>query len=165
MAFLAGWAEAIYDFGIVMAVIPFVCNVRGRLWPWFQMFTITLLPITASTVFELAIREPIIAPIPGWTFYFAVPLAIATGIAVYYARHALKGRIRPDIIPIALLFNIWVYFALNWAIFRYPWPWTPWTSRTPNGMVFAVFAIGLTIMVYFNRNRDLQESPSSIATQ
>lgn len=153
MAFFSGWAESLYDFGLVMAAIPFVCNIRGRIWPWFQVFAITLLPITASTVFELAIREPIIAPIPGWTLYFVLPLAIATGLAVYYARHALQGRTRPDFISIALLFNSWVYFGLNFAIFRYPWPWSPWTARTPNGIVFALFAVALTVMVWARRPR------------
>lgn len=151
MAFYAGWAEAIYDFGIVMAVIPFVANVRGRLWPWFQIFTITLLPNAASTINDLVVNEPIIAPAPGWLLYFVLPLAAATGLALFYARRTSQGQMRPEFISIALLFNIWVYFALNWAIFRYPWPWTEWTSRTPNGMVFTLFAVALTAMVWGRR--------------
>lgn len=153
MAFFAGWAEAIYDFGIVLAVIPFVANVRGRLWPWFQIFTITLLPNAASTINDLVVNEPIIAPVPGWLFYFVLPLAAATGLAIYYERGASQGQKRPEFLSIALCFNIWVYFALNWAIFRYPWPWAEWTSRTPNGMVFTLFAVALTVMVCVRRPR------------
>lgn len=153
MSFFAGWAEAIYDFGIVMAIIPFVSNVRGRLWPWFQVFTITLLPIAAITVTEMAVKEPIIAPIPGWTLYFALPLMVATALAIHYARLALQGRFFSNFTAIALLVNVWTYFGLNYAIFRYPWPWMPWTARTPNGIVFLLFAVGLSVMVYRNRVR------------
>ena len=159
MAFFSGWAEAVYDFGLVLAVIPFIANVRGRLWPWFQILVITLLPNAASTINDLVINEPIITPIAGWTLYFVLPLSIATGLAIYFTRHTLRDRIRFEFVSIALVFNIWAYFGLNFAIFRYSWPWSEWTSRTPNGIVFAVFAVALTAMVWARRPTRTAESP------
>ncbi len=36
---------------------------------------------------------------------------------------------------------MWFYFALNFAFFRFPWPWKPWTSRTPSAIIFIVYAL------------------------
>jgi hypothetical protein len=48
----------------------------------------------------------------------------------------------------ALLFNTLIYFLLNNAFFRFPWPWQPWTTRTPNALVFAVFAGALVVWAF-----------------
>ena len=152
MTFFAGWAEAIYDFGIVMALIPLLCTIRGRIWPAFQILTITMLPIAAKTVMDVVLQEKAIPAIPGWILYFVLPIAAATGLAVWYLRRSREGRDTSGFVPVALLLNVWLYFGLNFAIFRYPWPWADWTGRTPNGIVFALFAVGLTLMVYINRD-------------
>ena len=159
--FVGGVVEAFYDAGLILALLPFVCNIRGRIWPWFQLLPVTLLPIAAKTVRELVFEQNAIAPAGGWALYFAIPLLGSLLLGLRYASSEVaRGRLR-----VALLLNVWMYFWLNYAFFRYPWPWEDWTGRTPNGIVFAVFAIGLTIMVYSNRYRELQESPSSNANQ
>jgi hypothetical protein len=45
----------------------------------------------------------------------------------------------------ALLLSTWLYFGLNYAFFRFPWPWAKWTGRTPNAIAFTVCAVGLTV--------------------
>ena len=52
----------------------------------------------------------------------------------------------------ALLFNSWLYFGLNYAFFRFPWPWAEWTSRTPNGIIFTVCVLGLTGLALLKRD-------------
>ena len=147
MTFYAGWAEAIYDFGIILAIIPFVCNIRGHVWPWFQITTITLIPIAAKTVTELVRKSETLPLFPGWLLYFVVPLALATGLAVWGTRFLRTDAPSHRFVAIALLVNVWIYFALNFAIFRFPWPWAEWTGRTPSGIVFTVFTLALTAMV------------------
>ncbi len=44
-----------------------------------------------------------------------------------------------------LLLATWMYFLLNFAFFRWPWPWAAWTIRTPNALIFAVCTLGLTV--------------------
>lgn len=151
--FIGGVAAEYYDAGLVLALIPFVCNIRGRVWPWFQIFTVTLLPIAGKTIQELVIEHDVISPAAGWTLYFALPLLVATVAAVRMLTDSTYGKNSSLLIALALLLNVWTYFGLNFAYFRYPWPWAEWTARTPNGMVFTVFAIGLTLMVYLNRAR------------
>ena len=33
-----------------------------------------------------------------------------------------------------------------WNLNNFPWPWETWTGRTPNGLIFTVCAIGLTVL-------------------
>ena len=41
---------------------------------------------------------------------------------------------------IGLPVAVWLYFGLNFAFFRIPWPWKEWTGRTPSGIIFFVCA-------------------------
>jgi hypothetical protein len=43
-----------------------------------------------------------------------------------------------------LLFGVWMFFLLNFAFFDYPWPWRPWTGRTPSALVYVVCLAGLS---------------------
>jgi hypothetical protein len=153
MSFFGGWAGAIYDFGLILALIPFVCCIRGRIWPWFMVLPMTQIPIASKTVNELVFKKEIIAPLPGWIFYFIIPLALATGLAIWGLRNSKQGSSSKNFIALALLLSIITYTGLNFAIFDYAWPWADWTSRTPNGMVFFVFAGALIAMVVVHWNR------------
>jgi hypothetical protein len=44
-----------------------------------------------------------------------------------------------------LLLSSWLYYALNFAFFRTPWPWQPPTSRTLSALVFTICLALLTI--------------------
>ena len=158
--FIGGMVAEYYDAGLVLALVPFVCNIRGRIWPWLQVFSVTLLPIAAKTIRELVIENPVITAAPGWTFYFALPLLVATLAAVLMLRNARGGKDSSPVIACALLLNVWTYFWLNFAYFRYPWPWVDWTGRTPNGIIFTIFAIGLSIMVYLNNLKQVIDQVS-----
>ena len=142
-----------YDTGLYLAFIPFVCVIRGRIWPWFQVLTITLLPITLLTVEELVSKVEGASPLLGLFFYLVVPLLIATTLASYYTWLWFERRNTGAFVTIALLANTWLYFCLNYAFFHFPWPWAEWTGRTPNGIVFTIFAFGLTAMVFFSWKR------------
>ena len=48
---------------------------------------------------------------------------------------------RPTLVTMA-----WLYFGLNLAFFRFPWPWAEWTARTPNALVFLACAIVVTLL-------------------
>ena len=84
----------------------------------------------------------------GWILYGFLPLAIMVAAAVWFARQVgreLSGR---EFARRALLLSAWFYFGLNYAFFRFPWPWEKWTARTPNAIAFTVCLVGLTLACF-----------------
>ncbi|NUN98732.1 MAG: hypothetical protein HUU16_21460 [Candidatus Omnitrophica bacterium] len=147
--------EAVYDFGLFMGIIPLVGVIGGRWWPYLQIMPITLAPIVGKTIRNLVYEENVIGAVPGWLLYLVIPLALATAFAVWaYGRGQSEGETRP-ILAKALLLSTWTYFFLNFAFFRYPWPWQEWTGRTPNGIIFTICALGLTALAWLRRERAL----------
>lgn len=138
--------DALYDIGIVMGVIPIAAIASGRWWPYLAILPVTLLPIAGKTVRELVYRGEVINPALGWFFYLIVPLLLVTMAAVWFVRQAAAGQSGRDFTRRALLLCTWVYFLLNFAFFRFPWPWADWTGRTPNGIIFTLCAFGLTAL-------------------
>ncbi|MEM9659758.1 MAG: hypothetical protein AAF961_15460, partial [Planctomycetota bacterium] len=58
----------------------------------------------------------------------------------------------------ALLVTLGTYFCLNFAFFRFPWPWGVWTMRTPNALCFAVCTALLTAAaLYYGRTAERDE--------
>ncbi|MFH1737828.1 MAG: hypothetical protein ABIH23_02385, partial [bacterium] len=136
--------DALYDLGLIMGVIPIVAIAGGRWWPYLMVFPVTLLPIAGKTVYELVYQKSAIDPTLGWLVYLVIPLFLAIAAAVRFGRQPATRQTGRDFARFALLLNTWVYFYLNYAFFRYPWPWADWTGRTPNGIIFTVCALGLT---------------------
>ncbi len=159
--------DVLYDLGLVMGVIPMVCIVSGRWWPYFAVLPVTLMPIAGKTFRKLILEdrglalpqivwdeqtrtmslenvEPALAI--GAAIYFVLPLAIATAAAIWFATRDVHGESRRQFTMPAILLTSWMYFSLNFAFFDFPWPWEPWTGRTPNGIIFSVCVLGLTAM-------------------
>ena len=139
-----GWANALYDPGLILALIPMVAVAGGRWWPFMLALPVTLIPIAGKTILNLVYEVHAIPAVPGWLLYGVLPLAATTVSAVWFARRldgSLSGR---EFARRALLLSVWVYLCLNYAFFRFPWAWAQWTSRTPNAIVFTLCALGLT---------------------
>jgi hypothetical protein len=51
-----------------------------------------------------------------------------------------------------LLLNVGLYLGLNFAFFRFPWPWIPWTARTPNALFF-LLAAGVLVWIGLDAGR------------
>ncbi|MFA6241645.1 MAG: hypothetical protein WC655_11995 [Candidatus Hydrogenedentales bacterium] len=138
--------EKMYDPGLVMGVIPLLAIAGGRWWPYLAIFPVTLLPIAGKTIRNLVNEEHTIDPALGWTVYLILPLALALALTFWYERRARSGQTAPAFASGALLFCAWGYYLINYAFFRFPWPWQTWTGRTPNAIVFTVCVIILTIL-------------------
>ena len=137
--------EPFTDLGLSMGVLPIVAIAAGRWWPYLITLPLTALPIAGKTLKQLVYQEQEIAIVPGWTLYIAVPLIITTAAAVWFIVRSESGQRAGATTGRTLLIVTWLYFGLNHAFFHFPWPWRPWTSRTPNGIIFTVCAIGITI--------------------
>jgi hypothetical protein len=143
--------DALYDLGLILGFIPIVAIAGGRWWPYLQMFPLFLLPMAGKTVQQLAYEESP-PPLPAeavWVLYFVVPITLAAILAVVFAMRAKGDLEKKDFVRRSLLFSVWLYFLLNYAFFRFPFPSfsvEEWTGRTFNGLVFTVMALGLTLM-------------------
>lgn len=139
------WANALYDPGLIIAFIPLIAVAGGRSWPFFIVLPITLVPIAGKTIRNLVYESHALTPALGWMLYGILPVVLTTTVAVWFARQLDRGLSGREFARWALLINAWLYFGLNYAFFRFPWPWEKWTSRTPNAIAFAVCVLGLTL--------------------
>jgi hypothetical protein len=146
--------DALYDIGLILGIIPIVIIASGRWAPYFMVLPVTLLPIAGDTIQELILRDGA-APLDfGLWFYLVVPLTIATLAAVWFTRQAQEGQTARGFTSRALLLTAWIYFLLNFAEFRYPWPWAEWTGRTPSGIVFTLCVLALTALALTTGRRE-----------
>jgi hypothetical protein len=136
--------EAAYDFGLVLIALPLVATGGGRFAPWLVMGPVTLLPIAGKTARRALETWPSATPALIWGAVFAVPLLAAGVWAIVRARRVPAPEPAGVWLPGALVGAVWLYFALNWVMFRFPWPWAEWTARTPHALVFAACAGALT---------------------
>jgi hypothetical protein len=138
--------DALYDLGLIMGIIPLVGIVGGRYWPYLTTTVVILLPIAGKTVRQLGYREEAL-PVPAaYTAYFIVPMILALALCAWLATRLQRDPIGPRPIAIALAGSAWMFFSLNWAFFRFPWPWADWTGRTPSGIIYIVCVAALSTL-------------------
>ncbi|MCC6732684.1 MAG: hypothetical protein IT394_05600 [Candidatus Omnitrophica bacterium] len=151
----------LYDNGLILAIIPIVAVTGGAWWPYFLIFPVTLVPIAGKTLRSLGYEEMSISLQAGWILYVILPVSLAVLAAVYFKKKADLGQSCRQFAGIALLATTWLYFSLNYAFFNFPFPWLPWTGRTPSGLIFTTCAVGLTLLVLFGTRKG--HAPSATA--
>jgi hypothetical protein len=157
------WANALYDPGLIIASIPLIAVAGGRWWPFLLALPITLVPVAGKTIRNLVYESQVIGLVPGWLLYGFLPLVITTGAALWFARQMDRGFSGREFTRRALLLSAWLYFGLNYAFFRFPWPWQKWTGRTPNAIVFTICVVGLTIAcLTIGRRRQPRDTVANI---
>ncbi|MDA1276025.1 MAG: hypothetical protein O2960_18570 [Verrucomicrobia bacterium] len=139
--------ERFTDLGLAMGLLPIIGIAVGRWWPFMIVLPLTALPIAGKTLRQLGYGEHQVSILAGWVLYVAVPLILIGAGALWCAARSRAGERTGVVTERALLIAVWLYFGLNYAFFRFPWPWVEWTSRTPNGIIFSICAIGITIGV------------------
>jgi hypothetical protein len=153
--------DSIADNALSMIAIPLVAVMGGRLWPYLVTLPIVALPIAGKTVRQLSYEETSMSPIAGYAIYLVLPLMVATGTALWLARQPHRRPSSRTFSRWALLMTTWLYFGLNYAFFHFPWPWQTWTSRTPNGIVYVVCSIVLTVVAVWVMPEPAPEPQSS----
>lgn len=132
------WLNALYDPGLALAFLPMVGLVSGRWWPYLMVLPITLIPIAGKTIRALVYDQATVPVIFGWVLYGVLPIVGSLLLALGLGKRAETGWTARALAKPVLLFAGWCYFGLNYAFFRFPWPWETWTARTPNSLVFAL---------------------------
>jgi hypothetical protein len=77
--------------------------------------------------------------------YGVLPVAVTTAAAFWFARRVERGSSGREFARRSLLLAAWLYVSLNFAFFRFPWPWDTWTARTPNALFYALCLLALTL--------------------
>lgn len=133
----------IADLAIPMGLIPIVAIAGGRLWPYLLTLPITALPIAAKTFRSVVAEEHALDPTLGSLVYVGLPLAAMTALALQLAGGDRPWDRAAKFLRPALLASALLDFGLNSAFFRFAWPWSAWTARTPNMVVYLVCLFGL----------------------
>jgi hypothetical protein len=139
-----GPLDAVGDLGIPLSFIPLIGIAGGRHWPYLMALPVVAFPILAKT--GEAMGFPPSTSVIGAGLFVALPFVLLMLLAMHFSRSAF---VRPetcarDYLSPTLLIVTWLYFALNYAFFKFPWPWQTWTARTPNAMIFMICALALT---------------------
>lgn len=132
------------ELGLLLALIPVVLVTHGRWSPYLVLLPITMIPIAGKSVEHLVYETGAAGPVLGWLVYGVFPVGLAGVAAFVLHQGSVAGESARSFTSTALVLAIWLYFGLNFAFFQFPWPWVPWTVRTPNAMIFLVCALGLT---------------------
>jgi hypothetical protein len=161
------YLNALAEPGISMGLLPAIGIVMGRWWPYAVVLPLTLIPIAGKTVRQLCYKEHLAEPMVGWLVYGIVPLVVAMAAMLWVIKRSTVRPAANEFLRTALLVNVWLYFGLNFAFFHYPWPWSTWTVRTPNALIYLLCALGLTAFALRQRSRierrPVTNKPSPVA--
>ncbi len=141
------WANALYDPGLVLAAIPLLAVAGDRIWPAALVLPVTLLPLAGKTLRRMVGEGSQLAPTVGWSVYLALPMAVAVAGAVWARRAPTAETAAARALPVLAALG----FGLNFAFFQFPWPWLPWTARTPNALAFALCLAALAAAAWPRR--------------
>ena len=139
-------------------ILPPAGGYRAAYWKLRRRGSIDFAVLTVAAVIAFAERAPFLtreraAELAGELFQRQPTLehgeTLAVALAAWFLRTAKPAGGHPRFLRAALLFNVWMYFGLNFAFFGYPLPWQDWTGRTPNAVLFFIAAAGLTLMALF----------------
>ena len=125
--------DTVADRALPMGLIPLLIATRGGWGAAWVSLGIVAAPIAAKTFHGLCVENHDIAPILGFVLFGALPLILlASGMP--WRGNPTSGRFCAK----ALLASALVFFWLNLAFFRFPWPWEPPTGRSPSLLIFSL---------------------------
>jgi len=152
------WVDAFADRALPMIVIPTICVMSGRYWPFLMSLPIVMIPIAGKTLRSLHFEQQITPALTAWSIYVVFPLVAVTLVAIGFAKLSSTKR-RSLFAPVSLIATAWLYFYLNNAFFHSPWWWKEeWTGRTIHGAIFFACAscLALAALVVATQNVSLR---------
>jgi hypothetical protein len=145
---LPGWGIYLsyyIEFGLLMSLIPLIGITGGRFWPYMMLLPMVAAPIAAKVLRNVCYQEQFLALETGWLVLLAIPMVILITAATWLICQSLKKQSAKNFTAISLLLTTWTYFSLNTVQFHFACPWSEWTTRTPNQIIFGDFTIVLTL--------------------
>ena len=155
--------DSVADLALTMGVIPIVCVLGGRYWPYMMALPILALPIAGKTLRAMCYHggDNAYPMLLGWIYFAIIPLGIMLCAAYCHANWRLHGQTGRSFLIQALLLSTWIYLGLNFVFFGYPWPWEPSGGRSPNAAIFNLCAVILTLTALTYNRRPAQAHSKS----
>ncbi len=151
--------EVYTEYGLLLVLIPLLGVAAGRWWPAWLVFVGVLIPYAGKTARDLVIRYGELDWPTAWGALVIAPLVAMLGWAGYWASAAAARRPAEPMLRWSLLLTTWLYFGLNFVIFRWPWPWSvQWNHRTPSAAIMFALAATLTLAVLWPRENRRENS-------
>lgn len=140
------------DIGWSMLIIPMAGILGGKIWPTAYIHVVTFLPIIGKTIREMSFRHEVIPPWLSFVLLGFIPLALGLIASWKWIQvmnpttsHQNINHLEPGKwFLISACGIVWINHLLNFCFFRFPWPWEPWTARTPNEIIFFIGAVIFT---------------------
>ncbi|MCR9294215.1 MAG: hypothetical protein NXI32_15960 [bacterium] len=145
----AGYVEMYIELGLLMAALPLVCIVGGRLWPYWILLPVTALPICGKTLVKKCYQEQVLDASNAWLIIIVIPLTAICLLAAWLIHMQAQGQRTRTFAASSLLATSGLYFFLNSIMFDFAWPWREWTSRTPNQIIFSICSLSLIVAALF----------------
>lgn len=139
------WLDRFADHALTTGILPLAAIVGGRYSPYLVALPVVALPICGKTLREMSYYHDEVSRPWGWAIYVVAPLVVMTILALVLAERGRRGDGGRSFARWSLLAASWLYFWLNFAFFRFPWPWAPPTTRTPSAIVFTICLALLTV--------------------
>jgi hypothetical protein len=148
---------------LTIAAVPLIAILGGRFSPYLIALPIVAAPIAGKTLREMCYRNEEFSPWVGWGVFLVLPLGLLLWRAIALAQRGQHGETSRAFAREGLLLATWFYFAVNFVFFRFPWPWAPWTGRTPSAIIFMVCALSLSAAaIFLGRPRTSLAGPTRI---
>jgi hypothetical protein len=145
-----GWTFSVFGAKtLTIASVPLIAILGGRFSPYLIALPIVAAPIAGKTLLEMCYRNAEFSLWLGWGVFLVLPLGLLLWRAIALAKQGQRGETSRGFAREGLLISTWLYFGLNFAFFRFPWPWAPWTGRTPSAIIFMVCALSLSASAIF----------------
>lgn len=152
--------ESFVDLVFPVAFLPWALAEGARRGPGLVALPLVLLPIALKTCTELSVEHrELPLPVAG-ALYLLFPLGTALALAL----RSWRDDETPTLARRGLLLTLGLYYGLNFAFFRLPWPWLAWTGRTPSGIYYTVAALVLTALQSSRARPPRESSPPPLPT-
>jgi len=124
--------DPIANFPLIMGLIPAVCILGGRYWPYMLSLPLIALPIAGIT---LKTTDNIHFYTDRF-FLIVLPLGIMTLAALYFEKGGRRGLSGRAFARYGLILSALVYYSLNFVFFGFPWATLPMVGRHTNNWIF-----------------------------
>jgi len=146
------WAIRVYDHGLVLTALPILAVAVGLRWPTWVMLPLTVWVIGGKTYQAVSGDASGAVVVVYFVVYGVLPLGLCALLASRVIRGCREHAVALHWLRPVLLSTVGLYFGLNFAFFHFPWPWNPWTARTPNALFF-MLAAGVLVWMGFDAGR------------
>ena len=124
--------DPVANFPLTMGLLPVVCVLGGRYWPYMLSLPLITLPIAGITL-KIADKVHLYT---AFFIFFILPLGLMTLAALYFEKRGRRGLSGRIFARHGLILSALVYYSLNFAFFGFPWATLPMVGRHTNNWIF-----------------------------